>query len=84
MEGGKKGPQGVFWGAQMAAKSGFWPWKEAFGGDADGSMDSNASTDGQSQLTEIIVGGVDRGDEHLEHVWNLGLDPVIPGTVGVR
>ena len=83
MEGGEKGPQGVFWGAQMAAKSGFWPWKEAFGGDADGSMDSNASTNGQSQLTESIVGGVDRGDEHLEQVWNLVLDPVIPGTVGV-
>ena len=47
-------------------------------------MGSNASTDGQSQLTESIVGGVDRGDEPLEQVWNLVLDPVIPGTVGVR
>ena len=68
----------------MPPKSGFWPWKEAFGGDANGSMDSNVSADGHSNLTEIIVGGVDRGDEHLEQVWNLVLNPVIPGTVGVR
>ena len=74
MEGGEKGLQGAFWGAQMAPKSGSWPWKEDFGGDADGSMDVNASTDGQSQLTESIVGGVDHGDEHLEQVWNLGLN----------
>ena len=67
----------------MAVKSGFWPWKEAFGGDANGSMDSNVSTDGQGKLTERIVGGVDRWDEHLEQVWNLELNPVIPGTVGV-
>ena len=42
------------------------------------------STEGQGQLTESIVGGVDRWDEHLEQVWNLELNPVIPGTVGVR
>ena len=52
----------------MAVKSGFWPWKEAFGGGANGSMDSNVSTEGQGQLTESIVGGVDRWDKHLEQV----------------
>ena len=68
----------------MAPKSGFWPWKEALRSDANGSMDINACTDGQSQLTESIAGGVDRGDEHFVQVWNLVLNPVIPGTVGVR
>ena len=83
VEGGENTVQGAFWGAQMSPKNGFWPWKEAFGGDAECSMDINASTYGQRQLTESIVGGVGRGEEHLEQVWNLVLNPVIPGTVGV-
>ena len=41
----------------MAVKSGFWPWKEDFGGDANGSMDSNVSTDGQRQLTKALLVG---------------------------
>ena len=51
-----KNSTGCILGGQMAPKSGFWPWKEVFGGDADGSMDSNESTCGQRQLKESIVG----------------------------